>query len=304
MKKIVAILAFVLAICGFTFAQSPLVELDKVKEIKLLESTRDDVVKILANDIFPVSDSSYYQYFYTEKAVIAVYYSSGNCSKESEDWNAAEWKVTEVRVSPKDPIEIKNIGIDYSKFRKEALWGSIRNDYAYHDKSAGIAITATDDLVDSIIFLPSARNYSQLCEKEEVKKYYSSKKWNRYPWLKKAGIDVFPPANVVGLDLSQNEIIIGCDLIDTSQNKSCPDSTKEITVFTTVVNPMNSVLVYAYYISGGKIVGQGRKVVWDLSGVKAGTYKITAVADDGCGPCGKYITKTVVVKDCPDCSIK
>jgi hypothetical protein len=47
----------------------------------------------------------------------------------------------------------------------------------------------------------------------------------------------------------------------------------------------------------GKIVGYGAKVVWDLTGVKAGTYTITAAANDGCGLCGKFVTKTVVVKD-------
>ena len=122
--------------------------------------------------------------------------------------------------------------------------------------------------------------------------------------MKNAAIDDFPPLDVVRLDLSQNEIIIGCDSVDTAQNKSRVGNPKEISVSTTIVNPMSDVLTYNYYISGGKIIGQGAKVVWDLSGVEAGTYTITAGVDDGCGICGPTKTETVVIKDCPDCSMK
>lgn len=47
-------------------------------------------------------------------------------------------------------------------------------------------------------------------------------------------------------------------------------------------------------MTGGKIVGQGPNVIWDLSGVEPGTYTITAGVDDGCGVCGK--TKTMEIK--------
>jgi hypothetical protein len=52
---------------------------------------------------------------------------------------------------------------------------------------------------------------------------------------------------------------------------------------------------FNYTVSGGKIIGRGAKVVWDLSGVKPGTYTITAGADDGCGVCGATITMEVKV---------
>lgn len=321
MKKIVIVLAFFMTICGFAFAQTPLAELERVKQIKLLESTRGDVIKILGDydlpfgrtrttSFEPSSDLDYYEHFDTNNANIRIRYSTGKCLAEtedstfSEDWNVAEWKVTEVMIYPKDAIQIKDIGIDYSKFRKEKLWGSRKHDYAFHNKSAGIAIITTYDWVKSVVLLPSAKNYSLLCNNEEVKKYYSSKKWNRDPSMKKAIIDINPAANVVSLDLSRTAITSGCASLDPMQNKICSDGVKEIAVSTTAVDPDNDVLTYAYYISGGKIIGQGAKVVWDLSDVKAGTYTITAAVDDGCGVCGKFITKTVVVKECPDCAVK
>ncbi len=62
-------------------------------------------------------------------------------------------------------------------------------------------------------------------------------------------------------------------------------------------DPENDVLTYNYTVSGGTIIGQGAKVVWDLTGVEAGTYTITAGVDDGCGVCGTTKTETVVIKN-------
>ncbi|MGI8788783.1 MAG: hypothetical protein ACR2HG_13605 [Pyrinomonadaceae bacterium] len=300
MKKFIILIIFTLAMCGIVSAQSMLAEFDKVKQVKLLKSTRDDVVKLLGGDSLEFFDEE----FFTEKANVQVSYSSGNCSGEYEDWNVPEGKITKIVVTPKDSIQIKDTGIDYSKFRKEKMWGSLKHRYAYYDKAAGIAIIVRNDFVESIRFSPSKKNYLLLCDKAETKKYYSSKNWNRYPEMKKTIIDLNRWADVVNLDLSQTEIIADCDSSDAAKNKSCSDTLKEIKVSVTAFDPENDVLTYRYFVSVGKIIGQGAKVVWDLSGVKAGTYKITAAADDGCGVCGKWITKTVVVKERPDCSTK
>ena len=69
-----------------------------------------------------------------------------------------------------------------------------------------------------------------------------------------------------------------------------------INVFTDASDPDGDVLVYKYDVSGGKIIGQSRKVIWDLTGVEVGTYTIKVSADDGCGICGNTITKTVIIK--------
>lgn len=66
-------------------------------------------------------------------------------------------------------------------------------------------------------------------------------------------------------------------------------------VVTTAADPEGDVLMYNYTISGGRIVGTGTKVLWDLNEVMAGTYTLTAAVDDGCGLCGARMTKTVTV---------
>jgi len=68
-----------------------------------------------------------------------------------------------------------------------------------------------------------------------------------------------------------------------------------ISVSTKAVDPDNDILTYNYKVSAGKIVGAGANVVWDLSGVESGSYTITAAVDDGCGICGKYITKSIIL---------
>lgn len=77
-----------------------------------------------------------------------------------------------------------------------------------------------------------------------------------------------------------------------------PDHSSEMTVnvVTTASDPEGDTLVYNYTVSGGRIVGQGSNVTWDLNGVLPGTYTITAAVDDGCGICGKTVTQTVEVE--------
>jgi hypothetical protein len=63
-------------------------------------------------------------------------------------------------------------------------------------------------------------------------------------------------------------------------------------------------MIYSYTVTGGKIEGQGVNVTWNLSGVKPGTYTITAGVDDGCGVCGKTITRFVTIRECATCLVE
>lgn len=58
----------------------------------------------------------------------------------------------------------------------------------------------------------------------------------------------------------------------------------------------NDPLTYTYTITAGKIVGSGANVKWDLTGVSPGMYEIKVGVDDGCGVCGKMVTKTYTLK--------
>jgi predicted metalloprotease with PDZ domain len=107
-----------------------------------------------------------------------------------------------------------------------------------------------------------------------------------------------PTADVKNLILSQSEITANCP----TNSNICSDSkrTIEISVEGFSSDPTD-ILTYNYTVSAGKLIGQGAKVVWDLTGVPPGTYTITAGVDNGCGVCGVTKTETVVIKECPNC---
>jgi len=57
-----------------------------------------------------------------------------------------------------------------------------------------------------------------------------------------------------------------------------------------------------YFIpSGGKIIGEGANVVWDLSDTLPGKYSITAGIGSDDIVSGKTATTTLVVSACPEC---
>lgn len=85
------------------------------------------------------------------------------------------------------------------------------------------------------------------------------------------------PAAVTGVLLSQTEPMI-------------------VEVSTEARGNENDRLVYIYTVTAGKIVGSGQNVKWDLTGVLPGTYEIKVGVDDGCGVCGKMVTKTFTLK--------
>jgi hypothetical protein len=107
-------------------------------------------------------------------------------------------------------------------------------------------------------------------------------------------------ANVTALTLSDSEVMLPCPPGFSSASGGCNDSSS-ISVSTTAVDPENDVLTYNYTVSGGRIVGSGANVQWDVSGLPKGTYTITSGVDDGCGICGQTQTKTITIADCPDC---
>ena len=108
-------------------------------------------------------------------------------------------------------------------------------------------------------------------------------------------------ANVTALTLSDTTITLPCrpGFRPREGSAGCNDATT-ISVQTTAVDPENDVLTYNYTVSGGRIVGTGANVSWDVGGLTPGTYTIVSGVDDGCGLCGKTETKTITIAEC-DC---
>jgi hypothetical protein len=321
MKKIIILVAFCFAFCGFTFAQSSFPELEKVKQITLLESTREDVKKIFKEyakdaetnaieNIDEEDDEIKNDQISTGNMTIRIFYSRGDCSAEDsdEEWNVPKGEVTEIFILLDDSVKPKDLKIDLSKLERLKIDeddDDEDDDFLYYDKENGISYRVSNGKIEHIKFIPPEKNYPALCNNENVRQFKSYKEWFRNKtrefWV---SYDYRPFANVAELTLSKNEITAYCITKDFPKGEICSEDAEiEIAAKGESADPTD-VLTYNYAVSGGKIIGTGATVTWDLTGVKSGKYTITASVDNGCGVCGTTKTQEVVVKECPDCKVK
>lgn len=117
---------------------------------------------------------------------------------------------------------------------------------------------------------------------------------------KRQGEIVNQAPSVDSVALGDTTITLPCPPGRKSTSGACNDN-RTVSVQTSASDPENDVLTYNYTVSGGRIVGQGARVEWDLSTAQPGTYTITTGVDDGCGVCGKTNTQTIKVEECADC---
>lgn len=308
MKNLIAYIVFCLAMSVCAFAQSKFPELEKVKKIKLLESTRDDVKKIFSDKDEESEDDEYS----TDELDIEISYSEGKCSEDSgEVWNVPEGKVTRIVIRFDGEVTPQDLKLDLSKFERITKFEDEEDDdaeeitdYIYYDKDKGVGYEISNGEVDKIKFIPAIENYPALCRVNNPKEYKTAKEWFIKEIRKRPIIvDVKPFAHVRELILSKNELFTDCPNA-AAEGKIASDYFK-IEIATKAESPdPTDVLTYNYTVSGGKIVGRGTNVTWDLSGVKPGKYTITAGADNGCGVCGETKTETIVVKEFADCKQK
>ena len=108
-----------------------------------------------------------------------------------------------------------------------------------------------------------------------------------------------PPANVTALALDKESVTIACPTGTNPQAESCSDDAS-IKLTATAADDENAPLTFIYTVTGGRIIGQGASVVWDLTGVSPATYAVTVGANNGSGVRGKTVTRTVTVRNC-DC---
>ncbi|MBX7174284.1 MAG: hypothetical protein K1X72_25145 [Pyrinomonadaceae bacterium] len=289
-------------------------ELNKIREIKLLEHTNDDIRKILNEYKLIVWEKvTHRDTFETDNSVIEVNYSKGKSDPESGvsmGCEIPEWKATSITITLKKTINPKAIKLDFSNYRKEKVYYKFSDVHIFHNLNEGIGYRVNLAGLTEITYIPPKSKILLWCDQNLVKKVYSRKSWFLTPLKERIPvIDEFPAADVENLILSLSEIMASCSSPDSVQNRSCSEGVKIITVFTSVANPLNDPLTYTYNVTGGKIlpyddkpIELSEKVLWDLSDVKPGTYTITAATDNGCGICGKTKTKSVIVKECSKCN--
>ena len=175
MKKFFASLFFISLMCVSAFAQSLTFELDKIRQIKMLESTRDDVKRILSGYKSDVAENDdepdYSETFSSEKLDIEVSYTTGDCSDDADDtdeWKVAKGRVKFIEISFNDSVKFEELLLNASDFQKEQRYANIEDDFVYHDKDKGIAFIVDEDGIGTIHLFPVKKQSSLLCKNEEA----------------------------------------------------------------------------------------------------------------------------------------
>ncbi len=116
----------------------------------------------------------------------------------------------------------------------------------------------------------------------------------------RAGPIINIPPSVDSVTLGERRVTTPCPPnTRPREGQNCTDD-MTVSVATRASDKENDPLTYSYTVSGGRIVGNGANVSWDLTGVQPGSYTVTVGVDDGCGICGPTKTETIVVERC-DC---
>jgi len=102
------------------------------------------------------------------------------------------------------------------------------------------------------------------------------------------------------LELSRTTVSLPCPAGCASREGSCKED-RTINVKVPISSPKSENVSYKYSVSAGKIVGSGPEVVWDLSDVKPGKYKILASAVNPAVKFSTPLKADVIVQECPDC---
>ncbi len=294
MKKILFSTFFIVLLFNIAFSQKKLPELEKVKQIKVLQSTREDVKRIL-NDFKNDDDDERELTFSNDNASIDIKFWGGGCREGDGIWSVPSNVVTSVAIFPENEIELKDVDFSDSKFKKEKIKKEYSKDYDLHDEQAGLLVKVLDSEIYKIIFYPPKSKNGFLCSDESTLPIVSGEKRFVDIILQSYEPRGNPAPQISDLTLSKTEIVIECNK-NTEQNKPCLTGKEHISITTNATYPENDPLTYNYTVSAGKIIGSGHQVIWDLSGVSPGTYTITATIDDGCGVCVAPKTETVVVK--------
>ena len=104
----------------------------------------------------------------------------------------------------------------------------------------------------------------------------------------------------VVLQASTTSITLPCPPSDYSFSRSCPSDVDLQVALTAVAKDFTKQSAYVYTVPGGRVVGEGSKVTWDLSGAGPGFYTATVEVHDNKKD-RAVSSVTVTIRNCGDC---
>lgn len=98
-----------------------------------------------------------------------------------------------------------------------------------------------------------------------------------------------PPT--VGLKASKDNIVLRCE---PGAEGCAPDVCKLVILSANASDADRDQVLYTFTTTGGRIMGDGSAVIWDLNSAQPGSYTASVEVDDGCG-CIAFSSTTVSV---------
>lgn len=286
-RGIFLILAFT-TFAGFALGQYQDRALERARSVKLLTDDRETVRKIFSDLNLDYSNDISDRFSFGETE-IEVTYSSGECDEdEDEIWDAPAGRAVQIEISDSSGLTSDLLKFDLTTLEREQIFFGRDEFFILHSKANGFAVEVDEENgekeLKSLILFPSAGLKAKPCKTKFAKEFVELKSWFGSRKLKDRQVCDFNNrhANVTDLALSHREI------------SATVKAQVEIT--TTAVDPENDILTYSYTVTGGRIVGSGAKVIWDMTGVRQGSYSITVGVDDGAGVVGETRSAVVTVK--------
>jgi hypothetical protein len=143
----------------------------KMKQIKLLHHSYDDVVALLGTPVDGTVEPELSEYFEVPDGRLGVVFASGLCvvtpysGGEPIGWKVPEWTVINISFRPNKPINPKKLKLDLKGFSKEPI-EDVPGAFIYRNHARGIEYSFTaKGSVEDIDFYPSSEFKNLRCSK-------------------------------------------------------------------------------------------------------------------------------------------
>ncbi|MEP7149085.1 MAG: hypothetical protein ABI857_09405 [Acidobacteriota bacterium] len=135
----------------------------KMKKIKLLTDSYEDVVTLLGTPVDGTVERELSEYFDLPDGRLWVGFASGLCvvtpysGGAPTGWKVPEWKVTSVSFRPNRPISLKKLKLDFSGYVKSPI-DDVPGAFIYRNDALGVEYSVTSRRkIEEIEFFPSTK---------------------------------------------------------------------------------------------------------------------------------------------------
>jgi len=110
------------------------------------------------------------------------------------------------------------------------------------------------------------------------------------------------PPNLVSVTLDKRVVDKWCP-ISKRPDTGCPFNGERVRISVNANDPDGDAITYSYKVTGGKIIGKGADVVWNLTSLVPGNYSVAVGASGRGGSQSRTLTRSVKLQECPDCDL-